>query len=505
MVNDEEMRSGNILNLFLKFALPTVVGVVIAGIQGIIDGFFIGNAIGSQGLAGVTLAYPAYMIIIALGVIIGIGASSLTALNLGKGNLRGALDIVHNAFSLCLLTGAVITVAGLVFCETSISLLGANGTVLAFASEYLRIIFIGSIFMILTIALDPLVRNDGRPRLCMNIMVAGVLVNLVLDYLFVMRMGMGMSGAAFATIISFALPAVLLMYYLFGSKAKLRLRLKALKFKPGTQLKILRAGLPSFVMQFSLALVLFAHNYMLLRYGSELAVSAYGIIGYAFSIFYMLFEGIALGVQPIIGFNYGAGYYERVSKTLKLTMLSCIFIGFFGFVLIYLFPERVVQIFSQDDSELLKVTLQGMKFFMFSLPLEGIVLLTTIYYQSINRIRAALFINLGKIFIVLFPLLFILPIFFGLDGVWSASPATEYIMTLVVLVMLSKEFKFLRRHSSKPENKRPVSIKQPSVSTKQLSVSTKQSSPANSHSEKTDFEENSRFVNFKLAEKKETS
>ncbi|HHV25103.1 MAG TPA: MATE family efflux transporter [Methanosarcina sp.] len=491
MVNDEEMRSGNILNLFLKFALPTVVGVVIAGIQGIIDGFFIGNAIGSQGLAGVTLAYPAYMVIIAMGVIIGIGASSLTALKLGKGNFRGALDIMHNAFSLCLLTGAVFTVAGLVFCETSINLLGASGTALAFAREYLRIIFIGSVFMILTIALDPLVRNDGRPRLCMNIMVAGVLVNLVLDYLFVMRMDMGMSGAAFATIISFALPAVMLMHYLFGSQARLRLRLKALKFKLGIQLKILRAGLPSFVMQFSLALVLFAHNYMLLRYGSELAVSAYGIIGYAFSIFYMLFEGIALGVQPIIGFNYGAGYYERVSKTLKLTMLSCIFIGVFGFVLIYLFPERVVQIFSQDDSELLEVTLQGMKFFMFSLLVEGIVLLTAIYYQSINRVRAALFIYLGKIFVVLFPLLFILPIFFGLDGVWSASPVTEYIMTLVVLVMLSKEFKFLRRHSAKTENKRQASTKPPS--------------PAGSNSGKTEIEEKSRFVNFRPAEKKEIS
>jgi Na+-driven multidrug efflux pump len=211
-------------------------------------------------------------------------------------------------------------------------------------------------------------------------------------------------------------------------------------------------------MQFSLALVLFAHNYMLLRYGSELAVSAYGIIGYVFSVFYMLFEGIALGVQPIIGFNYGAGYYERVSKTLKLTMLSCILIGAFGFMLIYAFPERVVQIFSQDDSELLKVTLRGMEIFMFSLLVEGTVLLTAIYYQSINRVREALFIYLGKIVVVLFPLLFILPAFFGLDGVWSASPVTEYIMMLVALVMLSKEFKFLKRNA-KAENKQPAGTK----------------------------------------------
>lgn len=490
MVNDEEMRSGNIVSLFLKFAFPTVVGVITAGIQGIIDGFFIGNAIGSQGLAAITLAYPAYIVIIAIGVIIGIGASSLTALQLGKDNLSQALDIVHNAFSLCLFTGVIFTVVGLVFCETSISILGASGAALAFARDYLRIIFAGSIFIILSVALEPLVRNDGKPRLCMNIMIAGVIVNLVLDYLFIMHMGMGMEGAAFATIISFALPALLLTNYLFGREAKMKLRLKALKFKLSTQIQILGAGLPSFVMQFSLALVLFAHNYMLLRYGSELAVSAYGVIGYVFSIFSMLFEGIALGVQPIIGFNYGAGYYERVSKTLKLTILSCILTGVVGFLLISLFPEKVIRIFSQGDSELLEVTLRGMDIFIFSLLVEGTVLLTAIYFQSINRVRAALFIYLGKIFVVLFPLLFILPVFFGLDGVWAASPATEYIMMLVVLVMLSKEFKLLR-HDAKVESRHSAGA------TKVL--------PVVGNSGKADIEESSRFVTFRPAEKGDIS
>ncbi|WP_292378702.1 MATE family efflux transporter [Methanosarcina sp. UBA289] len=486
MVSNEEMRSGNIVNLFLKFVFPTVVGVVIAGIQGIIDGFFIGNAIGSQGLAAVTLAYPVYMVIIAMGVIIGIGASSLAALQLGEGNFRRALDIVHNAFYLCLLTGAVLTVAGLVFCETSISILGASGPALDFAHDYLRIILIGSVFMILSVALEPLVRNDGKPRLCMNIMIAGVIVNLVLDYLFVMHMDMGMMGAALATIIAFALPAVLFMRYLFGSEAKLKLRIKAMKFKLEAQIQILRAGFPSFVMQLSLALVLFAHNYMLLGYGSELAVSAYGIIGYVVSIFSMLFEGMALGVQPIISFNYGAGYYKRVSKTLKLTLLSCILTGAFGFVLINLFPEKVVQIFSQGDSELMAITLRGMKIIMFSLLVEGIVLLTAIYYQSINRVRESLFISLGKIFVVLFPLLFILPAFFGLDGVWAASPATEYIMAIVALAMLSKEFKFLR-HGVKAKSKH--------------SAGTKRALPVVINSGKAKVGESLRFVTFRLPEK----
>jgi Na+-driven multidrug efflux pump len=264
MVRDEELRFGKIFNLLWKFGFPAVVGVVTAGIQEIIDGFFIGNVIGSKGLAGITLAYPLYVAIIAIGVLIGIGSSSLIALELGRGNTKEALDIAHNVFPLCLLAGAIVTIGGLVFCETSINLLETSESAITFALEYLRIIFIGSIFMIISLALDPLVRSDGKPKLCMNIMIAALVAHVVFNYLLVMRMGMGMSGAAVATVISFALPAVLLMLYLFGKEAKLKLRLKAMRFKIGTLIQILKAGFPSFVMQLSLAFVLFANNYMLL-------------------------------------------------------------------------------------------------------------------------------------------------------------------------------------------------------------------------------------------------
>jgi Na+-driven multidrug efflux pump len=349
-----------------------------------------------------------------------------------------------------------VTIGGLVFCETSLNLLGASGLVLTFAGEYLRIIFMGSVFIVLTLALDPLVRNDGKPKLCMKIMIASLIVHVVFNYLLVMRMGLGMSGVAAATVLSFALPAVLLMCYLFGNDATLKLQLKTMRFKIGISIHILQAGLPSFLMQLSLALVLFGYNYMLLRYSSELVVSAYGIIGYVFSIFYMLFEGIAFGVQPIIGFNYGAGHYKRVSKILKVAIISCILIGAFGFLLIYLLSESIVQIFMKDDSILLEITLRGMNIFMFSLLVEGTVLLTAIYYQS-NKISVAFFINLGKLFLFLFPLLLILPHFFGLDGVWFASPAAEYIMLFVILGMLSKEFKSLRNGEVETDDSSPKS------------------------------------------------
>lgn len=454
------MTSGNIFNLFWKFVFPSVIGVLVAGILEIIDGFFIGNALGSQGLAGITLAYPPYIVIVGIGVLIGTGSSSLAALQFGKGEFKRVHDIVNNTFLLCLLAGTVLTVSGLVFCETSISLLGPSGQVLNFAHDYLRITFMGSFFIVLTLALNPLVRMDGKPMLCMNIMITGVITNIVLDYLFIMQMGMGMAGAATATVVSFFLTSVLLTYYLLGDRTKLKFRFRDIGFKIETLKEILQAGLPSFMMQISLALVLFAYNYILLIYGSELSVSAYGIIGYVCSIFYMLFEGIALGVQPIIGFNYGAGSYERVSKILRLSILSCIFVGAFGLLLIYMFPESLVKIFSRNDPELMEVTLRGMNFLMLSLLVEGVVILTTIYYQSINRVKTALFINLGKTFVLHLPMLVILPSFFGLDGIWSASPAAEYIMAVVVLGMLSKEFTFLEKGQKGAEkNSRAVTHK----------------------------------------------
>lgn len=188
MVSNEEMRSGNILNLFWKFALPAVLGVLVAGIQGIIDGFFIGNAVGNHGLAGITLAYPPYLVIIGAGIIIGIGSSSLIALKLGERNTREALKIIHNAFPFSLLAGTIFTAGGLIFCKTSISLLGASGPALSLAQEYLRIIFAGSVFMVLTIALDPIVRNLTGFLTCLRknvtISVIQQQFSLQLEYLF---------------------------------------------------------------------------------------------------------------------------------------------------------------------------------------------------------------------------------------------------------------------------------------------------------------------------------
>jgi len=444
MVNDHQLRHDSVWSLFCRFTFPAIAGIVIAGIQSIVDGFFIGNGLGSHGLAAVTLAFPILMLIVAIGIMVGMGSSSLIALELGKSNRGRAVDVVSNVFSMLLVTGSVIMVLGHLFAGSLISLLGAEGVVAVMMNDYLQIIFTGVIFIFFALALDPLVRNDGRPVFAMKVLVFSVLVNILLDYIFVMKLGMGMTGAAVATVIAFALIAILLASYLFSSKAKLRLRFCDIKVEYATMLQIVKSGVPSFAMQFSISLLLLAHNFVLLRYGSELAVSAFGIIDYSFSMFYMLFEGIAMGVQPIIGFNYGAGLYGRVHRALKLAMAASLAVGLVGFVIFFLFPDVVVSIFNPNDAQLLDVTVNAMRIFTAALLVQGIVVVTAMYYQSVNKVRSALFIHLGKTFVFLLPLLFVLPALFGLAGVWFATPISEFLMFLIVMVMVSGELKILR-------------------------------------------------------------
>jgi putative MATE family efflux protein len=444
MVSDEEMLSDSVWSLFRRFTFPAIAGILVAGIQTIIDGVFIGNGVGSQGLAGVTLAFPFVMFIVAAGIMIGMGSASLIALELGRSHRERAREIMSNVFPRVFAAGIIITVLGLTLGNYLIGMFGAGDIVRSMAGDYMTVIFAGSVFILFPLTLDPLVRNDGYPLLAMRTMMLAVLANIVLDYIFVMRMDMQLFGAALATVIAFALSAALLSMHFFSSRTGLKVSFGTMRFQPGEVLRILESGLPSFAMQLSVSVLFLAHNFVLLQYGSEGAVSAYGIIGYSFAVFYMLFEGIAVGVQPIIGFNYGAGRYDRVCRTLKLAMAACVTIGAAGVIIVYMVPEMVAGIFSPDTPAILETTVTGMRIIVASLLVQGIVVVNATYYQSINKVGYALFIHLGKIFVFMLPLLLALPMFFGLHGVWFATPLADYLMFAVVMVMFYDELKILK-------------------------------------------------------------
>ncbi|WP_406661783.1 MATE family efflux transporter [Methanolobus sp. ZRKC3] len=442
--DDRELAVESIANLFRKFTLPAVVGFIIGGIQITIDGYFIGNVIGSSGLASITLLYPLLIVIIATALLLGTGSAALVALELGKGNSDRAHKIASDIFPMILTIGGVFAFIGLFFTEPLLNLIGAKGIVFVMAGDYLRIMFLGSVFFIAGIALDPLVRNDGRPAFVMKMAAVGAATNIVLDYLFVMRWGMGMQGAAIATNLAFSVSAIVFTYYFFSKYARLRLHISDISPDLKIITGIMRTGFPAFVMQISLAALVFSYNFMLLRYGSEIAVSSYGVIQYSFAIFYMLFEGISAGVQPIIGFNYGAKLYGRVYSAVKMALFSCLMVGLLGFSVFYLFPDTVIQLFNRNDPELLETAVRAMRIFMSGIIVEGMIIAIAVYYQSVNKVKPSLFIQFGKIFIFILPLLFILPQYYGLTGVWMATPIGQYLMFAVVAMMFLKEIRFLK-------------------------------------------------------------
>ncbi|WP_135611090.1 MATE family efflux transporter [Methanococcoides sp. AM1] len=451
-MSEDELAVESIGKLFRKFALPAVFGFIISGVQITIDGFFIGNGVGTLGLTSVTLVYPLLIAMVATALLIGTGGASLVAIELGKGNKKMAHRIASDMLPLIVVVSTFFAILGLFFTEPLLRLVGANGTVFDMANDYLRIMFIGSIGLVAGIGLDSLVRNDGRPSFAMKMMVASAVINVVLDYLFVMRWGMGMQGAAVATVIAFVTSAVVFTAYFFSSYANLRLRLSDISPDPKIIAGILKTGFPAFVMQISLGVLVLSYNYMLLKYGSEVAVSSYGVIEYSFAIFYMIFEGISAGVQPIIGFNYGAKLYSRVYSAIKMAMLSCFLVGLSGFIVLYTFPEAIIQLFNRNDPELLITAAEGMRIFIFGIIVEGIIISSAVYYQSVNKIKPSLFIHFGKIFIFIIPLLFILPKQYGLMGVWMAAPIGIYLMLVVVAVMFLREIRSLKHPPAESVN-----------------------------------------------------
>ncbi|NYT18862.1 MAG: MATE family efflux transporter [Methanosarcinales archaeon] len=443
-MSEDELAVESIGKLFRKFALPAVFGFIISGVQITIDGYFIGNGVGTLGLTSVTLVYPLLIAMVATALLIGTGGASLVAIELGKGDRGRAHSIASDMLPLMVMISTFFAILGIFFTEPLLRMVGANGTVFGMANDYLRVMFIGSIGLVAGIGLDSLVRNDGRPSFAMKVMVASAVINIVLDYLFVMRWGTGMQGAAIATVIAFAVSAVVFTAYFFSSYANLRLHL--LDISPDLKIiaGILKTGFPAFVMQVSLAVLVLSYNYMLLKYGSEVAVSSYGVIEYSFAIFYMIFEGISAGVQPIIGFNYGAKLYGRVYDAIWMAIRSCFLVGLSGFVLLYMFPETIIQLFNRNDPELLVTAVEGMRIFIFGIIVEGIIVCVAVYFQSVNKIKPSLFIHFGKIFIFIIPLLFILPKQYGLTGVWMAAPIGAYLMLVVVAAMFFKEVRYLK-------------------------------------------------------------
>lgn len=433
-----DLGTAPLSRLFWRYVTPTVAAMLITGIYVTIDGIFVGHLLGQDGMAGLMLAYPICAVLYAVGALIGMGASSLVSFYLGKGNPAKARHIVGNALVMVLLASALLSFIGIRYGEPMLAWMGAEGEIFTAGLAYLQAYAWLGVFAVLSMAFSSLLRNDGRPGFVTIIMVVGGLLNVGLDYLLMVVFPFGLAGVATATMLSQAVTGLACLWHFFTPRSQLRISWDTLRPDLALMAETVRLGVSSFLMYLYLSVVLALHNKALLAVGTSLHVAAYGVISYTEAFFYLVFEGIAMGIQPIASFNAGAGHWQRVLRVRNLALGVTLGIALCAMIPLYLWPEGAVYLFAGDNATLLPVASLGIWLYFWGLPMEGLLLVGATYFQAINRARIASLLTGGKL-VLIGGFLWGFSTLWGVPGVWLALPTCSSLLVLVMWRAMRKE------------------------------------------------------------------
>ena len=438
-----------ISKLLMEFSIPAIIGMVVNTLYNIVDRMYIGNIkdIGGLALTGVGITMPIMTIIMAFGMLIGIGTSARISLKLGEHKREEAEKHLGNAFTLIIIASVLITIIGLVFMHKILGLFGASADTEVYAREYMQIIFFGTIFNMLSFGLNHSIRSDGSPKVAMLSMLIGAGTNIILDPIFIFVFGMGVRGAAIATVISQIVSTIWILYYFTKGKSNLKIKREYLSLDKAIVFSIFSIGVSPFSMQIAQSVVQVLANNALKTYGGDLAIGAMTIINSVAMIFMMPIFGLNQGSQPIIGYNYGAEKYRRVKQAVKSATIVATIIVSIGWIITQMAPHLLISIFNRDE-QLVGIASTGMRIFLFMLPVVGAQVISSNYFQSIGKAKISMFLSLLRQVILLIPCLIILPKIFGLTGVWLAGAVADGLSSLITLIIF---FMSVRKLKDKEE------------------------------------------------------
>ena len=451
MIDDTQLDEGKILPLLIKFSIPTIVGMLVNALYNVIDRIFIGNATvgmaGPLGIAGLSICQPIMIATLAFSLLIGIGGATRMAISLGQKNKEAAEKIIGNSFVSIIFIGILITVVGTIFMNPMLRAFGADEEVLPYAAAYMGIILLGAPINALGFVMNRYMLVQGFPALSMGTMMIGAAMNVVLAPIFIYVLQMGMKGAAIATVLSQCVSAVWVMSFYFTKKCKVRLRLKNLNPDFRIILSIISIGMAPFATQIAVGSMNIVMNKSLGFYGGNIAISAMGGVVAISMIILMPIFGINQGAQPIIGYNYGAMRFDRVKETLKYAMIfgSCLII--ISYLAVMIFPGQLMALFGTGSKEFLEHGVTAIRTYLFALPLVGVQVIGAMYFQAVGKPLFAMIFSLSRQVIFLIPAMLILPITFGLNGVYMSGPVADILSFLVTTIFLFFELKNLdNRH-----------------------------------------------------------
>ncbi|WP_028892004.1 MATE family efflux transporter [Tenacibaculum sp. 47A_GOM-205m] len=434
----DDLGTKSISQLLLKQAIPASIGILVMSINMIVDTIFVGRWIGVLAIAAITVVLPIAFLISSIGMGVGIGGSSIISRALGANKADKAFEVFGNQISLTIVLSVMFVLLGTFFSTPILHLFGANGDIIVPATEYFNVIVWGVPFLAFAMMGNPVIRAVGKPNYAMLTMLFPAVANIFLDVVFIKFMNLGMFGAGLATSISYVVSGLFILWFFISKRTELKIIPKYFKLNFSIVKEIISLGGITVVRQGTISILTIILNYSLFKYGGEISIAIYGIINRVmlFALFPVL--GVTQGFLPIAGYNYGANNTKRVKEAIKTSILYGTGIAVLIFIMIMLFPNELVGVFTEDE-KLLNLTPNALIIAFLATPVITTQLIGSAYFQAAGKALPALLLTLLKQGIFLIPLVYILPKFYGVNGVWMSFPIADVLSTVLTYAYLKRE------------------------------------------------------------------
>lgn len=432
--------------LLTQYAIPAIIAMTASSLYNMADSIFIGHGVGPLAISGLALTFPLMNLAAAFGSLVGVGASTLVSVKLGQKDYEGANQVLGNVLVLNVLLGVAFTFVFLLLLNPILYFFGASENTIGYARDYMQIILYGNVITHMYLGLNAVLRSSGFPKQAMYATLASVVINCILNPIFIFGFEWGIKGSAWATVISQVISLTGQMIHFSSPKQLLHFKKGIYKLRKEVVKGILYIGMSPFLMNLYSCLIVILINRGLKEHGGDMAIGAYGIVNRIIFLFVMIIMGFNQGMQPIAGYNFGARLYPRVTEVTKLTMKWAIGVATTGFLLCQLFPTLIVNMFTTDD-ELVKAAVFGLHIVFAVFPIVGFQMVATNFFLSIGMSKKAIFLSLTRQMLFLIPCLIVLPRFFGTLGVWISMPVADTIATVVTAIVLVNQFKKFKHES----------------------------------------------------------
>ena len=461
-----ELGTKPVGKLLMQYAIPAIIAMTASSLYNMVDSIFIGQGVGPLAISGLAITFPLMNLSAAFGAAVGVGASTFISVKLGQKDYDTAKHILGNTMTLNLIMGLGVGLVCLLFLDPILRFFGASDQTIPYARDYMVIILLGNVITHMYFGLNAVLRAAGKPKHAMSATIFTVVLNTLLDPLFIYTFGLGIKGAAYATVLAQSLALSWQLYIFSRPKELLHFKRGTFRLQSSIIRNIIAIGLSPFSMNVCACIVVILINNSMVHYGSDLDVGAYGIANKVAFIFVMINMGVNQGMQPIAGYNYGAMRYDRLMKVVKYSIIAATAIMTIGFIIAMTIPGTCARLFTTDPT-LIDLSAKGIRYIMVAFPVVGYQMVVSNFFQSIGKAKISIVLSLSRQLLILLPLLLVLPTMFGINGVWVSMPVSDTLSAFMAAwIMIVYMRKFKKQHNEITNEQKVIDNEQKQLTNK---------------------------------------